>query len=300
MDKEKPSLKFIYDIEKTNDYFDKLLEIGNTHQTVFNYMKNVKRFIYYLMNATSLHHKDQETYGAAGMYLSQLGGFQKRLSKGISRENILKKENRLLDEMKRPDEMQSILIVAKTDFEKAINKADQDERLLDSDKLVILNYLECYIILNKLQRPDVVQNMTVEEWKKRAPYRESHVGVAVHEHKTAANQIAGLILNKEEERWFQIYIEKVRPTFLKKSMDIKNFLISSSGGKIHNVSNDIARFHKKFGIKTVTSQEIRRNAETFIASNCKDTNDKDIFAKYRHIQIPQQNVSTGRRPWKIW
>ncbi|XP_073521361.1 uncharacterized protein [Phyllobates terribilis] len=232
------------------------------------------------MNATSLHHKDQETYGAAGMYLSQLGGFQKRLSKGISRENILKKENHLLDEMKRPDEMQSILIVAKTDFEKAINKADQDERLLDSDKLVILNYLECYIILNKLQRPDVVQNMTVEEWKKRAPYRESHVGVVVHEHKTAANQIAGLILNKEEERWFQIYIEKVRPTFLEKSMDIKNFFISSSGGKIHNVSNDIARFHKKFGIKTVTSQEIRRNAETFIASNCKDTNDKDIFAKY--------------------
>ncbi|XP_077136625.1 uncharacterized protein LOC143793494 isoform X2 [Ranitomeya variabilis] len=287
MDKEKPSLKFLYDIEKTNDYFCKLLEIGNTHQTVFNYMKNVKRFIRYLMNATSLPHKDQKTSGAAGTYLGRLGVFQKRLSQGISRENSLKKENHLLDGMKKPHEMQSILVVAKKDFERALNKAERYERLLDSDKLVILNYLECYIILNKLQRPGVVQNMTVEEWKKRGPYREGHVGVAIHEHKTAGNQIAVLILNKEEERWFQIYIKKVRPTFLKKkSVEIKNFFISSSGQKIHNVSSDIARFHKKFGLKTVTSQEIRRSAETFIASNCKDTNDKDKFAKYQAHSNP--------------
>ncbi|XP_073511216.1 uncharacterized protein [Phyllobates terribilis] len=159
------------------------------------------------------------------------------------------KENRLLDVMERPDEMQSI----PTDFEEAINKVDQDEGLLHSDKLFST-------ILNKLQRPGVVQNMTAEEVEesvkviKEQPYMNTR------------------------QSGFK-FILKVQPTFLEKKINGHQELLHR-GEKIHNFSTDISRFYKKFELKTVTSQEIRRNAETLIASNCKDTNDKDIFAKY--------------------
>ncbi|KAM4048967.1 uncharacterized protein ACNLHF_026363 [Anomaloglossus baeobatrachus] len=280
MDNNSPSLKFVYNIEKTNDYFSMLLEIGNTHQTVFNYLKNVKRFIYYSLNATSLAYKDKETYQAANTFFLQLGVFQKRLSKGISKENIANKEKFWSENIMKPDELDTVLSIAAPDFESALKKAENGGHLTENEKLTILRYLESLIILQKLQRPGVVQNMTVDEWKKRIVHKETHVGIAVHEHKTAANQLAAVILTKEEEKWFEIYYSKVRPTFLKKNTEIQNFFICSTGEKIHSVTNDVARFHSKFGLKPVTSQMVRRIAETFVDFRCKDSNDKELFAKY--------------------
>ncbi|XP_073518315.1 uncharacterized protein [Phyllobates terribilis] len=121
--------------------------------------------------------------------------------------------------------------------------------------------------------------MTVDEWKDRIT-KKDHVGITVYEHKTAANQVATVILTKEEESWFDIYFDKVRPTFLKPNKENKRFFISSSGEKIYNVSNDVARLHTKFGLKPVTSQIARRVAETFVAANCKESIDKDHFSKY--------------------
>ncbi|XP_056409675.1 uncharacterized protein LOC130331570 [Hyla sarda] len=96
----------------------------------------------------------------------------------------------------------------------------------------------------------------------------------------AANPLAVLVLTVEEETWFDIYINRVRPTFLQGKNEIQNFFISSSGQKIQNVSQDIARFHYKFGLKSVTSEMVRRNAETFVFSKCKDINERNIFIKY--------------------
>ncbi|XP_056407571.1 uncharacterized protein LOC130301099 isoform X2 [Hyla sarda] len=198
--KKKPALDFIYNIEKSYDYFDKLLEIGNTHQTVFNYLKNVKRFVSYLMNATSLVFRDKETYSAAGIYLSQLGIFQKRLRKGIAKECVMKKEKLLSEKVKRPDELALVLTNAEPAFKKAIQMAENSDTLLKKEKLIILYFLECIIIFRKFQRPGVIENMTVDEWKRRSAYHEDHVGISVHEHKTGAHQIAVVILSKEEER----------------------------------------------------------------------------------------------------
>ncbi|XP_056408788.1 uncharacterized protein LOC130316815 [Hyla sarda] len=208
MDNEKPSLKFIYNIQKTNKYFAKLLDIGNTNQTVFNYMKNLKRFISYLMDATDLSITDKEAYNVASVYLGQLRVFQKRLSKGISKENIAKKEKCFVEDVQKPTDLGSILSIAEPAFKSALNKAENEDGLTENEKLTILNYLECLIVLRKLQRPGVVQNLTVDEWKKRNPHHGTHVGIPVHEHKTAANQLAVLVLTIEEEKWFDIYFNK--------------------------------------------------------------------------------------------
>lgn len=91
MDNDKPSMDFVFNIEKTNEYFSLLLELGNTHQTVFNYLKSLKRFLEYIKNSTDLIYKDKKVYDAVCVFVGQLCVFQKRISKGISKENVAKK-----------------------------------------------------------------------------------------------------------------------------------------------------------------------------------------------------------------
>ncbi|XP_073525088.1 uncharacterized protein [Phyllobates terribilis] len=272
-------MDFVFNIQKTNEYFSKLLEIGNTHQTVFNYLKSLKRFLDYMKNSTDLIHKDKKVYDALCIFVDQLGVFQKRISKGISKENVAKKQKCLRYGTQTPEQLENILTVAKPTFMHVLRLAKEGGNLHVDEKLTILQYLEALIIVRKLQRPGVVQHMTVDEWKDRIT-KKDHVGITVYEHKTAANQVATVILTKEEESWFDIYFDKVRPTFLKPNKENKRFFISSSGEKIYNVSNDVARLHTKFGLKPVTSQIARRVAETFVAANCKESIDKDHFSKY--------------------
>ncbi|XP_071969498.1 uncharacterized protein [Engystomops pustulosus] len=85
--------------------------------------------------------------------------------------------------------------------------------------------------------------MTVEEWERRYAHEGTRVCIPVHEHKTAANQLALLALTVEEEKWFEIYYKHIRPTWASNG-DIKNFFIS-------------------FNVTPETSQAVRRNAETF-------------------------------------
>ncbi|XP_071986304.1 uncharacterized protein [Engystomops pustulosus] len=286
MDNKKPSLKFIYDIQKTNEYFTKLLEIGNTNQNVFNYLKNLKRFLTYLMDGGDQALKDKETHYAACLYMSQLEIFQKRLSKGITEEKMSK--DKRLAKVKSPSDLVAILTVAEAAFKSAVRKADRGDELTTNEKLTILNYLECLITLRKLQRRGVVHNMTVDEWKKRIPQGGTHVAITVHEHQTVPNRYAVLVLTTEEEKWFETYFTRVRPTFLQGKKKITNFFISSSGEKIYNVSNDISRFHHKFGLKAVTSQLARNAAETFVSSKSKESGENSIFAQ--HLRLSNRRV----------
>ncbi|XP_077113693.1 uncharacterized protein LOC143768970 [Ranitomeya variabilis] len=203
MDNDKPPMEFVFNIHKTNEYFSKLLEIGNTHQTVFNYLKSLKRFLDYMKNSTDLIHKDKKVYDALCIFVDQLGVFQKRISKGISKENVAKKQKCLRDGTRTPNQLENILLVAKPTFMQVLRLAKEGENLHVDEKLTILQYLEALIIVRKLQRPGVVQHMKVDEWKDRIP-KSDHVGITVYEHKTAANQVPTVILTKEEE---SIWIE---------------------------------------------------------------------------------------------
>ncbi|XP_075704077.1 uncharacterized protein LOC142699023 [Rhinoderma darwinii] len=294
IDSKKPSLKFVDDIEETHKYFDKLLAIGNTHQTVFNYHKNVKRFVSYLKNVKCQKHKDRKTYKAVKNYLSALSVSQKRLHKGISKEIVAKKHKRIFQTVLKPDDLRTLLKVAGPTFQMVLRMAENGDTLLDSEKLTIINYLESIIVLKKMQRPGVVQNMTVNEWKERVAGKESSVVISFLEHKTATQQAATLILDKEEEKWFEIYHNLVRPTLLKTNKTIANFFISTSGERLYNVSNDVARFHTRFGLKPVSSQVVRRMSETFVSSNCRNPNETQIFSKL----LAHSNITAERVYWE--
>ncbi|XP_073672053.1 uncharacterized protein [Paramisgurnus dabryanus] len=141
------------------------------------------------------------------------------------------------------------------------------DQLDKNDRLLVLYYLEAIIILKHLQRPGVVTNMTVEEWQGRKPTKNG-CSVAIKEHKTAASQVAEVLLTAEHEHWFGIYFQNIRPLMLQGSrtggdrMAEGQFFISSTGRPIHNPCNDLVRLHAKYKVKPVSSGDARMAFET--------------------------------------
>ncbi|XP_040267272.1 uncharacterized protein LOC121000006 [Bufo bufo] len=275
------NLQFVKDVEKANAFFTKLRDLNLANQTIFNYLKHVRRFMTYQLRSTNLFTKHPNLYKSCEFFHKVTDDIQKRLSKGISREVVSKRYQALTTTSKTPQECRRLLDVAKPSFSQCFK--DVQGRNTDRETyLEILYYLEALLILKHLQRPGVVQNMTVSEWKERISHTyngEDLAIVGVKLHKTASQQVATFVLNKEEEMWFKVYFEKARPKLLQKDSPKDTFFISTSGKEIYNVSNDIMRYHKKFKLPNISSQLVRRVCETWTIPHYSDS-EKNMFSKY--------------------
>ncbi|XP_056408790.1 uncharacterized protein LOC130348958 isoform X1 [Hyla sarda] len=275
------NLQFVKDVEKANSFFTKLRDLNLANQTIFNYLKHVRRFMTYQLRSTNLFTKHPTLYKSCDFFHKVTEDIQKRLSKGISREVVSKRYQALTTTSKTPQECRRLLDVAKPSFIQCL-KDVQGGNTDRTAYLEIIYYLEALLVLKHLQRPGVVENMTVSEWKERISHsyngeKLSIIGVKLH--KTASQQVATFVLNKEEEMWFKVYFEKVRPNLVHRNAPKENFFISTSGKEIYNVSNDLLRYHKKFKLPEISSQLVRRVCETWTVPNYSDS-EKNMFAKY--------------------
>ncbi|XP_044129320.1 uncharacterized protein LOC122922696 [Bufo gargarizans] len=190
---------------------------------------------------------------------------QKRLSKVISKEVVRKRYLTLKNNMKTPTECRKLLDVAKPCFLNAI-KAAQERFIKTPSKLEIIYYLEALLVLKHLQRPGVVANMSVSKWKDRVHHTYKGTArsiIGVRNHKTATQQVASFVLTGEKEMWFKVYFAKVRPTLINRETPRDIFFLSTQGRKIHNVSNDINRYHRKYLVPEISSQVVRRVCESW-------------------------------------
>ncbi|KAM9492395.1 uncharacterized protein ACWYII_004282 isoform 2-T2 [Salvelinus alpinus] len=267
MDSNKPSLDFVNNLEKSRSFFTKLADIGQKKQTIANYMKNLKRFIRY--NMTRLIQTDRAVFEQCKHFLLCLNELQKSMSKHVSQETTGKRYTQMVSVAKTPKECWEILRVAKNEFLCIIGKAMNEESLLETEQLHVLYYLESLLMLKHLQRAGVIKHLTLSEWLSRSacklPDGENWTVVGVKKHETATQQVATILLDEEEDAWFDVYYRHVRPAFLKNSDDMQEderFFISTTGKPIYNPSNDLQRFHAKYNLPNITSQVARKVFET--------------------------------------
>ena len=101
------------------------------------------------------------------------------------------------------EDCQIVLVQAKDPFLACMDKLSEDDAdvLNTADKTLVLYYLEAVVILGHVQRPSVVQNMTVSEWLSRdkAISKETGEPLWVVGVKTSTQQVATFALSKEEE-----------------------------------------------------------------------------------------------------
>ncbi|XP_073516735.1 uncharacterized protein [Phyllobates terribilis] len=180
----------------------------------------------------------------------------------------------------KPAEYLKILNVAKNSFSKSLQYIKGGSKII-YHQLNVLYYLETLLVLKHGQRPGVIQNLTVSEWDRRSPYSfqgRDFVVVGVKAHKTSAQQVACFALSPTEQEWLEVYFNKIRPVLVNENSP-NNFFLSTTGGAIYNVSNDIKRYHTRFELPSVTSQMIRKVIESWTISRLKDS-EKHLFARY--------------------
>ncbi|XP_051741329.1 uncharacterized protein LOC127507922 [Ctenopharyngodon idella] len=271
VDPSEPNLNFVREVEKVREYFNTLTQTKLSKQTVLNYWKSLKRFMRYIVTSTSIRVKDPSLYNDCKSFTDPLDGIRAGMSKKVNKEQT-QKRFRGYGKEKFPADCITILDAAYTDFLAVMGKlqgpgAISGEELSKNERLLVLYYLEAIIMLKLLQRPGVVTNMTVEEWKGRTRHPNG-ASVAVKEHKTAASQIAEVPLTDDQEHWFGLYFDEIRPVMLQGNKSVDNaaaeqsFFVSSTGRPIYNPCNDLKRFHAKYNIPRVTSSDARTAFET--------------------------------------
>ncbi|XP_073409279.1 uncharacterized protein [Dendrobates tinctorius] len=91
MDPNKVTLDFVMQIEKSRSFFIKLRDLNLAHQTAFNYLKNLRRYLNFHMRATNLANEDPAMYSAVKHFKSVTKDLRVTLSKGISSEVVSKR-----------------------------------------------------------------------------------------------------------------------------------------------------------------------------------------------------------------
>ncbi|KAK7135191.1 hypothetical protein R3I94_013986, partial [Phoxinus phoxinus] len=250
MDPNEPNLNFVREVEKVQEYFTVLSQTKLAKQTVLNYWKSLKRFMKYIITSTDTRTKDPSLFNDCKNFMDPLDGIQVGMSKKVNKE-VIQKRHQGSGQEKLPGDCVRILDVARMDFLAVMGKlqgpgAASGEALDTNQCLLVLYYLEAIVILKLLQLPGVVTNMTVEEWESRTHLPDG-ASVVVKEHKTAASQVAQVPLSDEQERWFGLYFNEIRPVMLqgnggkvRERCDGRGqFFVSSSGRPIHNPCNDL-------------------------------------------------------------
>ncbi|XP_072563364.1 uncharacterized protein [Paramormyrops kingsleyae] len=167
-----------------------------------------------------------------------------------------------------PKDCLAVLRAAKNYFLAVIGKVSpRDSPLEMTECCLVLFYLEAIVILKHLQRPGVVEHMTVKEWMKRT---RQESGYTVIKHPTSVQQVSTFALSLEEDMWFDTYFSHVRPQLLickrsRKTQDDmggdERFFVSTAGRPISGASNDIRRLHQKYQLNPMNSQTARQAFE---------------------------------------
>ncbi|XP_070814255.1 uncharacterized protein [Chaetodon trifascialis] len=186
MDPQKPSLQFVRNREKIQQYLCELSEAKLTKQTQMNYLKSLKRFLVYHTVNTSLRREDETLHADCKDFIDYIGSLQKSCSKQVSKE-ITQKRLGLLTEKQQltPNDCLAVLRAAKKDFWAVMGKVFED-------KDAALELTECSFVVYYLQA-------VVQEWVVRQRDTLGNTVIGVKEHKTAAQQVATFALSQEEE-----------------------------------------------------------------------------------------------------
>ncbi|CAJ0919942.1 unnamed protein product [Ranitomeya imitator] len=142
--KRRVTLNFAKRIEKARLFFKKLQDIGLCNQTVTNYLKHVRRFVHYLLFATSLIRQNKRLYKQMKYFKNVTADIQKTFSKGVAKEVVSKRYLELQKSDKTPQQCREILNVAKPVFLKAIKKVERGSQNIEY-RLEILYYLEALL-----------------------------------------------------------------------------------------------------------------------------------------------------------
>ncbi|OCT60497.1 hypothetical protein XELAEV_18046524mg [Xenopus laevis] len=288
-----PSTSCIHNIERSMEFFREIGASAASRATARNYMSGVKKCIAYVTSEDQLLEEDPSLRGSIQKFLKSITEVQKSICRGASKENSVGRR------CTNPRECQEVLKLANHYFAEIIDRANTRTELQERDMTSVLFYLEALLILQHLQRPSVIQHMTVQQWLERKRYQsrsKDSARAAVIKVKDGAQHV--VVLNEVEEMWFDTYFRFIRPTFIKRitNGDKGYFFVSSKGSKIQNPTTDVHRFQERFNACLSTGKEALQIFEKFIIceSSLEDQELLKIYLRADFEAIESNHTQDGQ------
>ncbi|XP_065559552.1 uncharacterized protein LOC136026781 [Artemia franciscana] len=227
-------------------FFAKLAECGMQGSSRLKYAQGFRKFIDYISSRGSEGPENLDLTLVASV-IRALGHLDRKNSSLATREKRHKEHQRAFDPHSFNNDDYIKLKAGVEEFMAPGLLRLSKNRLLDGDLSNLTAYL-CYLVSFLFgHRPGVPENMTVDEFMNRQAVKEEEMFVVlVEKHKTASLKSAGVALSLDEEKHFQNYLSFVRPALVKPGVpEPPNFLLSSTGGKLENVTKILKRFLEK-------------------------------------------------------
>ncbi|KAF0022190.1 hypothetical protein F2P81_025556 [Scophthalmus maximus] len=241
---ERPSLQFVNNREKLRQYLRDLSEAKLKKQTQQNYLKSLKRFLHFHTVQTNLRHEDEALHTECKHFIDFIGSLQKVTSKLVGKEITQKRHDTLIEKHQlTPHDCRTVLEAAKQDFLAIMGKLSDgcSDTLEPAESIFVVYYLEAIIILKHLQRPGVVEHMTMS--------------FTVLFWSVSINCLAITFTNRWDilifyRSWFGTYYRLVRPQLLESNRKRKRDV------------EDECNAEGRYNLPSVTSQMAQRTFET--------------------------------------
>ncbi|XP_040264709.1 uncharacterized protein LOC120979818 [Bufo bufo] len=272
MDSQQVSVSVLHNHEKIVEFFDRISRFSSTTQR--NYFHSVKKFITYVAAEEKLIAEDPSLRGSVERCFKCLSKIQKNSGKTAPEEQKRKAVN--------PEDCVEALRIARPYFLENIDTANSGLTLDERDRIAVLHFLECVLVVGHLHRPSIIQDMTVRHWleRKHCTCQEEGDSIRVAVIKVdAGDSQKTIVLSETEEMWLDTFFMKIRPHFLKKGKGSECFFLSSKGDKVSNPSAHIGRFQQRFNACSSTGQEARAIFTEVILTSCQKE-DQDILYNY--------------------
>ncbi|NP_001089476.1 uncharacterized protein LOC734527 [Xenopus laevis] len=279
------SVSCLHNIERTMQFFNEFGTLTIARKTVLNYIRAIKTFVRYINSEDKFLEKDPSLRRSIETFLKRMNEALVDITKTATKKPPERKAS-------TPEECQEVLNKTHPYFMEVIDQANSGHELEERDRIFVLHYLESLLVLQKLHRGFVMQNMTVDQWLERSHLEiqdgTKRMRVAVIKVKKNSDEPHNVVLQRVEEIWFDTFFTKIRPTFLKGESSY--FFISSNGEKIINPTTDIRSFQNKFKVHVASWQDTRSIFEKFIIPSC-DVKNQELLRKYLKSDLKIKNIN---------
>lgn len=160
---------------------------------------------------------------------------------------------------------------------------------------MILAYLAASIIFENAQRPGVVQQMTVQEFKERTQIATDKTLIKVLRHKTITSRgPANVVITPDVESLMLRYYNNIRSKITPQSQEFSNrFFLTHTGIEFRKISEVIVNVAKQFGISVPTAKLHRK---VVVTNADEELVDQDNRALHQHMS---HSAETATRYYKF-
>jgi len=178
----------------------------------------------------------------------------------------------------------------------------ENNMLTRSDHMLILSYIAATIIFSNAQRPGVITNMTISEFRQRLNVN-GKILIQVLHHKTASSMgPANIVITIEQEQMMMKYLQLIRWKIVPQKEELSSlFFLTNTGNEFRKISETIQNIGQNYDVIIPSAGLHRKVIATEAHASVDDSTMRKLNTHMNHsgttsslyYQLPQQREAVN-------